>query len=308
MAHARDPTTVNLAVNYSPEAVGLLRQKQIRIDRFKVFPRADVVAAARDECPTYVHFPLSVGTGIGTATENERRQPPDWDRIEALMARTDTPHVNVHLAPRIEDYAGIPADTHDEAHIEMMTEILIRDVRGVVDRFGPERVIVENDHDSQGRHLRLAYLPAVIRSVVEETSCGLLLDLAHARLAASALNCEPCEYIGALPTGCVREIHVSGVQLFDGHWVGRTRQAGIAADTIQRFDGWLVDHLPMTELDWDLIARAMDQVHSGTWGQPWVVTLECGGVGRLYRAVTEKAVLAEQIPRLCALVKRTLPG
>ena len=299
---------MNFAVNYSPEAVDLLRREQIRIDRFKVFPRADVISAAQDECPTYVHFPLSVGMGIGTATGNEQNQPPDWDWIEALMARTDTPHVNVHLAPRIDDHPGIPADTTDAAQVAILTEFLIRDVSGVVERFGPGRVIVENDHDCQGTHLRPAYLPLVISTVVEETGCGLLLDVAHARLAAHALSTDLGEYISALPTAHVREIHVSGVQLFDEPWVKRSRQAGIAADTIQRYEGRLVDHLPMTELDWDLVVWAMEQVQGGKWGQPWVVTFECGGVGRLYRAVTETDALAEQIPRLHGLVKGVSPG
>jgi hypothetical protein len=112
------------------------------------------------------------------------------------------------------------------------------------------------------------------------------------------------EYISALPTAHVREIHVSGVQLFEGHWVERLCQVDIDTGTIQRSIDRLVEHLPMTEQDRRLVAWAMEQIHSGAWGQPWVVTFEYGGVGRLFRAVTEIDVLAEQIPRLYALVKR----
>ena len=59
----------------------------------------------------------------------------------------------------------------------------------------------------------------------------------------------------------------------------------------------------MTDKDWEFFAWAMEQVHSGAWGQPWIVTFEYGGVSPLYEAVTKMGVLAEQVPRLYALVK-----
>ena len=70
--------------------------------------------------------------------------------------------------------------------------------------------------------------------------------------------------------------------------------------TVQRFEGWLVDHLQLTDTDWNLAKWAMEQVHGGEWGPPWVVTYECGGAGRLYRAVAEHEMLAAQVPRLRA--------
>ena len=47
----------------------------------------------------------------------------------------------------------------------------------------------------------------------------------------------------------------------------------------------------------------VEQIRDGAWGQPWVVTFEYGGDDGLSGAITEVNVLAEQVPRLYALVK-----
>ena len=44
-------------------------------------------------------------------------------------------------------------------------------------------------------------------------------------------------------------------------------------------------------------------MHRRAWGQPWIVTFEYGGVGGVWEMVTDRAVLAEQAPRLRRLVK-----
>ena len=81
------------------------------------------------------------------------------------------------------------------------------------------------------------------------------------------------------------------------------RRAGVNNDRIQQFTGRLIDHLPMTDKDWEALAWAMKQIHNGTWREPWVVAFEYGGIGPLYKAVTDRETLAEQIPRLYDLVK-----
>jgi hypothetical protein len=60
----------------------------------------------------------------------------------------------------------------------------------------------------------------------------------------------------------------------------------------------------MADGDWAFFAWVMDQVHSGAWGQPWVVTFEYGGVGPWFESVTDANALLEQIPRLRALIQR----
>jgi uncharacterized protein (UPF0276 family) len=292
---------MELAVNYSHATAELLREGQIEIDRFKCPAWPELVAHALSLRPVYVHFPLVVGDG-GGAIDVESHAAADWHKVEALMAQTGTPLVNLHLSPSAKDHTGIPANTGDPAHIDFVTEKTIKDVRAVVQRFGPERVVVENDHGSRGRALPSAYLPNAIGRVIEETGCGLLLDISHARLAADHLGLDQREYICMLPVKHCREIHITGIQRFEGQWLERVRQTGAGAEVIRDYAGEKMDHLPLTSTDWRFVAWAMEQVRGGAWGKPWIATLEVGGVGSLWEAVTDKDLLAEQIPRLAGLV------
>lgn len=90
--------------------------------------------------------------------------------------------------------------------------------------------------------------PEVIRDVLEQTGCGLLLDIGHARVAASALEMDVEDYLSALPLDTVRQIHVSGPRVKDGR---------------------LVDaHEPMQEEDYRLLEVALRRTN------PTLVTLE----------------------------------
>jgi uncharacterized protein (UPF0276 family) len=63
---------------------------------------------------------------------------------------------------------------------------LLADVLGVVKRFGAERVIVENSpyYSELGKTMRACIDPDIITRIVEETGCGLLLDISHACIAS----------------------------------------------------------------------------------------------------------------------------
>jgi uncharacterized protein (UPF0276 family) len=296
---------MEFAVNYSQATSELLQEGQVEIDRFKCPSWPDLIATVQKDYSLYVHFSLRAYKGTGDVIDMETGQPVNWEGVEKLLAQTGTPNVNVHLAPSAKDYQDVPVDTVDPAQAEMLADHMIRDVHAVVERFGPERVIVENDHPQQGKLLRPTYLPEVICRVVEEIGCGFLLDVSHARLAALDLGMDVREYVAKLPTDRIREMHVAGVQRFDARWVEAARRFGIDEATIAGFSGCLVDHLPMTDEDWSFLAWTMEQVHDGTWAQPWIVTFEYSGVGWLFEAVTDKDVLAEQIPRLYGMIKNT---
>lgn len=293
---------MKLAVNYTPQLAGLLQQGRVQIDSFKCPAWPDLVAAARAVHTTYVHLPLKVGLGIGDAWDTEKHQRIDWSRIEYFLRESDTTLVNLHLNARTTDYPAIPRDSTDPAHIEQLTANLLDDTQAVVARFGAERVIVENDWDSFGRNMRIMYLPEVINRVVAETGCGLLLDLAHAQLAARDLGLDARAYTASLPVARTREIHVNGIHRFDPAWAARLQAAGIAEAQYRHFEGQLVEHLWMGDSDWAFLEWALDQIRAGAWGTPWVVAFEYSGVGGLWEAVTDENVLAEQVPRLYAMI------
>ena len=141
-----------------------------------------------------------------------------------------------------------------------MAAALLRDVETLIAVYGRERVIVENApyYAEQNKVLRATVEPAVIRRVVAETGCGLLLDLSHAWMTAHYLRRERDGYVSALPVESLREVHVTGVH---------------------RLEGRLRDHLGMTEPDWQHLTWALGQIDSGGWAMPWLVAFEYGGIG-----------------------------
>ncbi len=295
---------MKFAVNYSREAEALCHAGHIHVDRFKCPAWPDLLTDVQTRHPLYVHFPLRVGMGIGDAMDMETEAPADWARVEALLARTHTPWVNVHVGPSPYEYPHIPVESTAPDHVEPLTEAIIRDVSALVARFGGDHVVAENVYDYDGNeHLHASFLPSVLQHVVEETGCGFLLDLSHAYLAAYYLGRDPYAYTQALPTAHIREIHVSGNQRITETWLTRMHEAGVQEETIQKFKGHLLDHLPMTAADWQFVDWAMAQVHDGAWRTPEIVAFEYGGIGPMFQAVTSAEVLAEQIPRLYALVK-----
>jgi uncharacterized protein (UPF0276 family) len=90
--------------------------------------------------------------------------------------------------------------------------------------------------------------PDFICRVLDETGCDLLLDMAHARIAAAALDCDPEDYLQQLPLGRVVEIHVSGPRHESG--------------------AWLDCHEPLQDEDFALLEWLLQRT------QPRVVTLE----------------------------------
>lgn len=294
---------MDFAANYSPVTESLLAQGRIALDRFKCPAWPHLVSRVSARHRVHVHFPLLAGWGRGDALDGETHAPADWRRVESLLAATGTPFVNLHLSPDAEHYPGVdPADA-GPGIASRVAENLIRDVEAVVRRFGRERVIVENDPD-HAICMRAALLPGVIRQVVEVTGCGLLLDLGHARITAAAQGLDARKYAAALPVACLREIHVAGVQRLEGAWVERLLAAGPEGEkTVARFQGRLLDHLPLVDEDWSLASWALGRVRAGAWHAPDLVTLEYGGVGPAWEAVTLEDAVAEQVPRLRALVK-----
>jgi len=292
---------IQFAVNYSREAARLYRAGQIPLDRFKCPAWPDLISSAQEDGAVYVHFPLLVGTGQGHPINTETQGPPDWGIIEALMAETATPWVNVHLGPRPEDHPELAGyDRHTQ--VARITDALIRDLEPLVARFGEHRVVGENIFEYFGGHLRPAVFPEVLGRVLEETGCGLLLDLSHARLAAHDLGLDPYAYVSSLPTDRIREIHVTGIQRFGPQWVARLQDAQVSVASVTRVAGQWIDHLPMTPQDWRFFAWAMERIRRGQWRLPEIVAFEYGGVGKIFGALTIPEVLAYQVPRLYTMV------
>lgn len=262
---------MKLAVNYSLPAATLVRARAVAVDCFKCPDWPEVVQSASAQRPVYVHFPLAAGRLQPTAV--------DVGRVKRWLDETVTPHVNIHLDVEVGTEPGLFA--RNEAVIARA----VRDVRMLVNVFGPDGVVLENVPYWRDRplHARLSARADVVTQVVEAAGCGLLLDLGHARLAASGLGLDVRDYLVRLPVHRLQELHV----------------AGVAPDA----DGWVRDHMPMQPDDWDVLEWVLEQIGDGTWPRPRLIAFEYGGVGPSFAWRSDPDVLAEQLPRLSYLLR-----
>ncbi len=273
---------IQLAVNYSSQAARLLIEGQISVDLFKVLSNPDLIEIASYDADVYVHLPLRAGRG--------NLDTVDWDFIEDMLLQTNTPYVNLYLAPHAPDFPELALDTNDPVWRGRLIERMIRDVMIVKERFGGDRVILENapwDVTPGYAVPRPAIEPEVIRQIVNETGCGLLLDLAHARISALYLGITVEDYISHLPVHSLREMHICGVQ-YDAYT-----------------DSWR-DHFEMSEADWHLVEWAFSQIQQGKWGTPSIVALEYGGVTPRLEWRSEPSVILKELTRLGKLMDRPI--
>lgn len=264
-------------VNYSEAAAELARAGEIEVDCFKTPEWEWIAAPAGKLRPVRVHFGVQIG--------NLHAWTYDRQAMRRWMDRTGTRLANVHLAPNGPEMWNLDPQACDAGNIERATARLHRDIEIYTDTFGAENVIVENvPFWGFGDELmcKPGALPGVISEIVMAHGCGLLLDFAHARIAAAALGMDAREYIAALPVRNLRECHISG---------------------IAEIDGRLCDHVPMQAADWDLLAWGMEQIRAGRWSTPWALAFEYGGLGEKYAERSDRNVLRDQAPRVWEMIK-----
>ena len=294
---------MRFAVNYSAQGAHLWREGLIQVDCFKCPAWSKLISDLLGIYPIYVHFPLRVGMGIGDALNTETKEKPDWSFFEKIAGQTHTPYFNVHLAPVPEDHPDIPVNDLGSKHSKKMVEYMVRDLRTIVEKFGADKIIAENIYSAWGEHPLSAIVPEVVRDVIEETGCGLLLDISHARQAARELHMDPRDYINTLPLQHLREIHITGIQIFNDYWIDKLRNADVPIKSTTKFINQPIDHLPMTQPDWDFFQWVVDQISDGHWREPEIIAFEYGGIGKgFFEATTDSDILKDQIPRLYNMV------
>ncbi len=265
---------MHLAINYSSAAAKLVQDGKINIDYFKTPDWDWMVEEAKLLRPVAVHFTLEAG--------NNSLGEVDWEKVRMLSQFTQTPYINLHLDARHSHYPEIPVNTTNITDVERVLDTILADVMIVVERFEPERVIIENSpyREEEGNTMRLCVLPDIITRVVSETGCGLLLDISHAIITARHLGVEPDKYISELPLHQLKEMHFAGVH--QNHITGR-----------------LMDHLSIQESDWHWLDWVLTRIHSGEWETPWLLAFEYGGVGGPFEWRSNPEVILQQVPELC---------
>lgn len=292
---------MQFAVNYSPVLADLVRQGRVRLDRYKCPAWPDLLAEAQQSRPVYVHFPLVVGSGQGGPQDEEMHQMADLERIAGLADQTHTPLINTHFVPRARDYPGIDPADRSPRNIERVVSGTLRDLEPLIRRFGAERVTLENVINDFG-YLTIGVLPEVIGRILDETGCGMLFDLSHARLTARNLGLDPRSYCGRLPVERIREIHVTGLQKVEGALLERIQAAPGGFGLMGNITGKWMDHFAMTDEDWSELAWMLGEISAGHWQAPWVIAFEFGGVGGFWEALSDAESYLAQVPRMAGMV------
>ena len=195
---------MRFAINYSPQAEELWRAGKIQVDLFKCPDWPDLVADVSAMHSVYVHCSLFAGLGL--------LEDVDFDQLQRWLESTDTLVINTHMAVLETDFAPGRAIT-----TEAIIERVVHDVELLGERFGNDRIIVENIPFPGGIAWKDDLLtevvdPAVVSEVVQRTGCGLLLDVAHAIRACEGTGRSDIKaYMSAMPVQALRELHVVGI-------------------------------------------------------------------------------------------------
>jgi len=259
---------MKFAVNFSNPLVNLIKSREIRVDLIKCPDWEGMLEEALPYGPVTIHFSLEAGLG--------RTLDTDFNRIDAFIAETGTPHVNTHLVtPR-------SCTPEDPTELRRVKDIWLKEIGRMVDHFGSDRVVLEHYPFTMATpNIAPAVDPEVFSKVITDTGCQFLLDLAHARITADTLGMDAKEYIRALPVDRLTEMHITG---------------------IRPFGGVLTDHFGMEEGAWEILDWALKEIHSGQWKKPRIVAFEYGGVGDIFVWRTDRDVIREQVPRLYEMV------
>jgi len=191
----------------------------------------------------------------------------------------------MHLSPCVEDFSGMALDTTAPTDRSKLIDAMLADIAQLSERFGAKTVILENMPWAPWPPHKIpqpVLLPEVICQVIRQTGCGLVLDIAHASIAARHLGMDAREYLRQLPTDRICEVHVSGTSLLpNGEWD---------------------DHYALTPSDLQLTEWAIHRMRAGGWPSGWVMTFEYGGWGN-WPKPTDKDTIHKQVPLLWELAK-----
>lgn len=256
-------TPAQLGCNYSPQLIALLERKAvsvewIKLSRWDAF--AEELAVARPLRPVLLHVLPRAGLPSLDAL------PWTWEEMNATTAACGSPHAALHLASRAADWRQPPT------RCDLLNR-LAKATRTFASNLSAPLLVENVDYTPHDTLLREPTDPELIAEVCERADVELLLDLAHARIAAYHRGEEIHGYLSRLPLKRVREVHVCG-------------------PAVDAERGMHDAHAEMGEEDYALLAWTLART------SPLVVSLEYGGTGPLFARRSDAAAIERQLTRL----------
>ena len=258
---------MKLSVNHSQALISGLTAGSLHVDAIEWVPALppQAIREAREILP---EMPFHFHQG------RMRFDQPGYQALrEYIQLCPQSPWVSIHLAPlpalitipalRWKLFLPQPSPTGSiRRFIQQVKKLQLRFKRPV---------ILENMPALHPRKYRFESEPETIWQVQEATGCKLLLDLAHARIAAEARRMDVHAYIKALPLEHVVQMHLAGTR--------RDERSG------RLFDA----HQPLSREDYELLDWTLARA------APEWITLE------YFRE--DPAALSDQLQRLAALIQ-----
>jgi uncharacterized protein len=156
----------------------------------------------REQYPLSLH---GVGLSLGSARPLDRQH---LTRLASLVKRLDPFLVSEHLSWSTTDDVHLnellPLPYTDES-LDVMTSHVLQ-----VQDFLSRRILIENPANYlRFRHSTLTEA-AFLTELVARTGCGLLCDLNNLYVSAHNVGINPADYLLAIPSTAIGEIHVAG--------------------------------------------------------------------------------------------------
>jgi uncharacterized protein (UPF0276 family) len=228
---------MKLSVNHSMAMIALVHAGEVQVDAVEVVDKLSLaeIETAREALPG-INFHFHQGRMHFT-----RKGVARLAKYLALCPQS--PFISIHLAP-LSFFITAPALQWQlylpEPDEEKCIQRFIKQVKELKIQFKTP-VILENMPALHPQKYRFESEPEVIRRVLEETGCQLLLDLAHARIAAEVRGMSGEEYLSALPLEHTVQLHLSGTRSKDG----------------RLYDA----HESLEEVDYTLLSWVLERVH-----------------------------------------------
>lgn len=228
---------MKLSVNHSKAVIHLIQTGKVSVDAIETVPyiSLDLIRAAQSELKD-MDFHYHHGRMLFTRADKKKLS-------EYLAAAPQSPFISIHLAP-LPSHITYPAMRWHlylpEPNQEVCIKRFIKQVKRLKSQFSTP-VTLENMPSLHPSKYRFESEPRVITRVLDETGCSLLLDLAHARIAAEARSMPVEEYLAQLPLEKTVQIHLAGVRSRDG----------------RLYDA----HESLTDTDYALLEWALERSH-----------------------------------------------
>lgn len=258
-----------LAVHYSPALDELWPAWQDRIDYVKVGPWTDAAVVERYGGRCLLH---GIADGF-ILSARDLPAEPFWRELRRLAGRTGTPWLSDHIAFACADVqirfreGTVEVEGSDPLEPAEAAALMVRAI---------DAIEGQTDLPFLGENLDYVDVPAYrfitepgfIAEVLRLSGCDLLLDTAHARVAADWLRMPVEAYLDGLPLERTREVHFNGPRpvdgrLWDAHGPASAEDERLLAHVLERCDPEVVT----LEYRGEGLAREIERLHAlvGGW-------------------------------------------